>query len=117
MMPPGQGWGFLAYALMWVRGSAPWDCIAMTRTDENNPTMKPTSPNRLRSIGVDGTYFSSVKRYSCCASRNVSVRALSLLFMTKARPPKPGTIVTNEVVPSSFLRDATRSEERRVGKE
>src|SRR5258708_38089004 len=52
-------------------------------------------------------YFFSVKRYSCCASRKVSVHLPSLSSVTKDKPEKPGTIVTNAVVPSSFLRDAT----------
>src|SRR6266700_2544403 len=54
-----------------------------------------------------GSYFFSVKRYSCCASRKVRVRCPSLSSITKDKPVKPGTIVTNAVVPSSFLRDAT----------
>src|SRR6266581_7620724 len=54
-----------------------------------------------------GSYLFSAKRYSCCASRKVRVRRPSLSSITKDKPIKPGTSVTNAVVPSSFLRDAT----------
>src|SRR5260370_7230880 len=53
------------------------------------------------------SYFFSANRYSCCASRRVRVRRPSLSSITKDKPMKPGTIVTNAVVPSSFLPQAT----------
>ena len=49
----------------------------------------------------------SVKTYSCCASRTTRLRLPLRSALTNAKPSRVGSIVTKEIVPSSFLRDAT----------
>src|SRR5260221_13114022 len=49
----------------------------------------------------------SMNTYSCCASRMMSRRLPSWSATTNSKPPREGTIVMKEMVPSSFLRVAT----------
>src|SRR5580698_2248131 len=49
----------------------------------------------------------SVKTYSCCPSRITSTRLPARLPTTNSNPSLVGSIVINEIVPSSFFRDAT----------
>src|ERR1035438_217533 len=49
----------------------------------------------------------SVKVYSCWPSRMISTRLPARSPTTNSNPSVPGSIVMNDVVPSSFFRDAT----------
>src|SRR5262249_46010284 len=49
----------------------------------------------------------SANTYSCCASRTTSAGLPSASDTTNSKPLAPGSIVTSENDPSSFLRDAT----------
>src|SRR5690349_8066384 len=75
--------------------------------------MDSTEPSHIPTIGRDGSPYLQVllfqrssNTYSCCASRAINVR-FAPEPTTNSEPIMPGTIVTNEIVPSGFLRLAT----------
>jgi len=49
----------------------------------------------------------SVNMYSCCPSRTVNVRSPAFSPTTNSNPSSVGSMVMNEMLPSSFFRDAT----------
>jgi hypothetical protein len=73
------------------------------------PFRQPPCPTaaRLRRSGADQGDAASTKAYSCCASRMIKARFPSRSPTTKVKPSTVGSIEMKEMVPSSFLREAT----------
>src|SRR5262249_57461761 len=75
------------------------------RPEPDDVTYRPPGRGRFR----QEPFFAgaSSKTYSCCASRVIRRRFPSLSATTNSNPSSVGSIVMNEIVPSSFFLDAT----------